>query len=329
MKFPKYSCSVCRKPSSRKWNLVRHINNCHAGKGYCVSNWDFPEDTYGLYWNRWKKGATSQKERSHYIRPDLLKYFVSSNESNDRKPFDYLNLMSETFIKTLAENMALSVIQATQSRMSFPFSPMSFMQSPMGNYNANPAANLQIFGFRGYVCEKCLTPETQYVAFPVKGEGSIQGGHSCDTSKAGAASGLVVDRVKVYRSLQDKIPTLIKQKVNSRNGNNNHLVALRLPSPREEIIKLYNPADPSKPKIAIPYSKQRHLNLEPAKENKNKRDYLRRAFTLSTTPLSDEELINFLELMRNTTFGVVTVYNNTYEDNSNHDSLSYFVYIKH
>ena len=133
----------------------------------------------------------------------------------------------------------------------------------------------------------------------------------------------------MYRSLQDKIPTLIKQKVNSRNENNNHLVALRLPSPREEIIKLPNPADPSKPKIAFPYSKQRHLNLEPAKENKNKRDYLRRAFTLGTTPLSDEELINFLELMQNTTFGVVTVYNNTYEDNSNHNSLSYFVYIKH
>src|SRR5215469_14464299 len=177
MKFPKYSCSVCRKPSSRKWNLIRHINNCHAGIGNCVSNWDFPEDTYGLYLNRRKAGATIQKERSHYIRPDLLNmmsHFLSSNESNDRKPLDYYHMFAEAFLKELAKR-GVSTIQPTQSRISFPFSPMSFMQYPMGTYNADPATNLQIFGFRGYVCEKCLTPETHYVAFPnAEGQGGIQ-----------------------------------------------------------------------------------------------------------------------------------------------------------
>ena len=327
MKFPKYSCSVCRKPSSRKWNLIRHINNCHAGIGNCVSNWDFPEETYGLYWNRWKRGATTQKERSHYIRPDLLKQFLPSDESNDRKPFDYQHVFMEALLKGVAEKMAVSLIQPTQSRISFPFSIMSFTQSPMGTYNPDPAANLQIFGFRGYVCDKCLTAEAHYVAFPnAEGQGGIQAGHFCDPAKAAAVSGLV-DRSRVFRSLQDKLPTLIKQKVNSWTGNNTNLVALRLLSPHEETIKLANPADPSKPKIAFPYSEQTHLNLEQADENKNKSDYLRRAITVGTTPLSDEELIQFLEHMRNATFGVVTVRNNTSEDNSSHDSLSYFVYI--
>jgi hypothetical protein len=144
-------------------------------------------------------------------------------------------------------------------------------------------------------------------------------------AKAAAASELV-DRSRVFRSLQDKLPTLIKQQVNSWTGSNTHLVALRLSNPQEG-IKLPNPADPSKPKIAFPYSEQTHLNLEPAKENKNKRDYLRRAIRIGTTPLSDEELIDFLEHIRNATFGVVTVRNNTSEDNSSQDSLSYFVYI--
>jgi hypothetical protein len=190
MKFPKYSCSVCRKPSSRRWNLHRHISNCHAGIGNCVSNWDFPEDAYGPHWNRWEKGAINQKQKSHYIRPDL-----SSNESNDRKPSDY-QVFKEAFIKELAK-MAVSTIQPTLSRISFPFSRMSFMQSPMGTYNAEPAANLQIFGFRGYVCDKCLTSETHYVAFPnAKGQGGIQAGHFCDPAKAAATSGLV-DRSSV------------------------------------------------------------------------------------------------------------------------------------
>jgi len=249
----------------------------------------------------------------------------SSNESNDRKPSDY-QVFKEAFINELAKT-AVSTIQSTLSRISFPFSRMSFMQSPMGTYNADPAANLQIFGFRGYVCDKCLTSETHYVAFPnAKGQGGIQAGHFCDPAKAAATSGLV-DRFRVFRSLQDKIPTLIKQRVDSRSGKNNHLVALML-SPQEEIIRLPNPADPSKPKIVFPYSKQTHVNLQPAKENKHKWDYLRRAITLGTTPLSDEELINFLQLMRNATFGVVTVHKNSdHEDNSSHDWLSYFVYI--
>jgi hypothetical protein len=132
----------------------------------------------------------------------------------------------------------------------------------------------------------------------------------------------------VFRSLQDRLPTLIKEKVNTRNGNNSHLVALRLSNPQKETIELPNPVDPSKPKIVFPYSQQTHLNLEPAKENKNKGQYFRRAITVGTTPLSDEELLNFLELMRNATFGVITVHNNTSEDNSSHDSLTYFVYIK-
>src|SRR5215467_7278301 len=137
--------------------------------------------------------------------------------------------------------MAVSVIQPTQSRISFPFSPMSYMQYPMGSYNPNPAANLQLFGFRGYVCDKCLTSETHYVAFPnAEGQGGIQEGHFCDPAKAAAASGLV-DRFRVFRSLQGEIPTLIKQRVNSRNGNNNHLVAVRLSIPPEETIKFRNP----------------------------------------------------------------------------------------
>jgi hypothetical protein len=116
---------------------------------------------------------------------------------------------------------------------------------------------------------------------------------------------------------------LAKQKVNSRNGNNSHLVALRLSNPQKETIQLPNPVDPSKPKISFPYSDQTHLNLEPAKGNKNKYDYFMRVMALGTTPLSDEELMDFLKNMRNTTFGIITS-----EDNSSHGSpLSYFVYI--
>src|ERR1700739_1999621 len=136
MKIPKYSYSTCGKPSSRKWNLYRHIGNCHDGIGNCVSNWE--------------NGAINQKKNSHYIRPDLMRQFlqISSNESNDRKSFDYLHTMTEAFLKGVGEKMSAYVFQPTQSRIPFPFFPMSSpMHCPVGNYYVDPAANLQVFGF--------------------------------------------------------------------------------------------------------------------------------------------------------------------------------------
>jgi hypothetical protein len=91
---------------------------------------------------------------------------------------------------------------------------------------------------------------------------------------------------------------------------------------QEESIKLPNPAYLLKPGIVFAYSKLRHLGPECAEENKDKCDYLRRAIMLGTTPLSDEELTDFLERMRDATFGIVRVHNN-----NSQDSLSYLVYV--
>jgi hypothetical protein len=181
---------------------------------------------------------------------------MHSNRSNDRR-LDYQYLFTEACTKELAKR-AVSSIQPRQSIISSPFSPYIY------KYNVGPAADLQILGFRGYVCNNCLRLETHYVAFPhTEGDGRIEKGPSCDTEKVKAAAATkLVDRVRVLRYLHDNIPKLLKEIVNSRTSSNNHLVALKLSSPQEETIKLPNPADPSKPGIVFPYSKQRHLNLE-------------------------------------------------------------------
>ncbi len=87
------------------------------------------------------------------------------------------------------------------------------------------------------VCDKCLMVVTRYVAFPnAAGEGRYEEGHICHPARVAAASQLA-DRSGVARSLDTKIPTLIKQRLNSRTGNNYHLVASRLSSPPEETMK--------------------------------------------------------------------------------------------
>ena len=117
----------------------------------------------------------------------------------------------EAVLTELAKKV-VSVIQPTQSRFLFPFHPNR-------NYYVDPASNLQIFGFRGYVCDKCLTPETRFVAFPAEGQGRIESRHFCVPTKVAAVSQLA-DICGVIRSLDTKIPKLIKQRVDSRIGNN-------------------------------------------------------------------------------------------------------------
>jgi hypothetical protein len=95
----------------------------------------------------------------------------------------------------------------------------------------NPANHLQIFGYRGHVCNKCLISETHYVGFPdAPGQGRLDQGHFCDPEKV-AVAGELVDRFGLYRFLLSKIPMQIKQKVNSSTGNNNPSCSSKVTEP--------------------------------------------------------------------------------------------------
>lgn len=37
MRYPNWVCIVCGRPSSRKWNVKRHINICHYGIGEYIT----------------------------------------------------------------------------------------------------------------------------------------------------------------------------------------------------------------------------------------------------------------------------------------------------
>jgi hypothetical protein len=332
MKFPKYSCSACGKPATRKWNLARHIDICHAGIGNCISNWGFSAGSYDQVWNKPEKAATHRENvRSEFLRQFLL----SRNESIDRKSEpDYQHVLKEEFLKEVARKAASlsgSIIRPAQTAMSFPFFPKI-----QARYYLDPKSYLQIFGFTAYVCDKCLVSETHYVACAdAEGDGRIEEAHVCDPTNVAIATELI-GRYGIFRFLQNNFPTLLKQKVNSWTGKNSHLVAVKLPSPPEESIKLHNPANPANPGIVFQYSKQRHIKLQLNNENKNKANYLIRAINQGKIPLHDEELTDFLENIKHATFGIVTICrNNIYKNLSTKQGevhrephMSYFVYIR-
>jgi len=123
--------------------------------------------------NRLQKGGINQ-QNFHHIQADM------TNKSYDRNP-DYGRVFVEACLREVAKR-AVSSIQPTQSISSpFPFSPHR-------TYSMDPEASLQIFAFRGYVRDKCLTAETHCVAFPnTTGQGGLQRAHFCNAANAVAA----------------------------------------------------------------------------------------------------------------------------------------------
>jgi hypothetical protein len=334
MNFPKYSCSDCGKPSRRKWNLARHISLCHSGIGHCVSNWDFPGGSYARRWNT-REQAVNHKENYHYMGSELVRRFLSfGNESLNIEPMpDYQHVFAEEYVKELARmaaSLSGSINPPTQNATSFPFSPKINPSQTNANYNVGPAAAPQIFGFRGFVCDKCLKSSTHYVAFPEKGgqPGRLEERHFCDPAEV-AVAGELVDKFGLFRFLHDKIPMIIKQRVDSWTGNKSYLVTVKLPSHPEENIKLHNPADTANPAIVFQYSKQTQVTVQLTNKNNNKSDYMIRAITQGKTLLRDEELTDLLQKIRNATFGIFKVrHDNTYSMQSELQQQPYFVYIR-
>ena len=78
------------------------MNNCHAGIGKCLPNWDF-SNTYTPNRNRSKKGRINRQN----IQPDKLND-LSANKSDDRKP-NYLRMFTETFLKEIAKTVVSSI----------------------------------------------------------------------------------------------------------------------------------------------------------------------------------------------------------------------------
>ena len=128
------------------------MNNCHAGIGKCLPNWDF-SNTYIPNLIRSQKGRINQQN----IQPDMLND-LSANKSDDRKP-DYLRMFMEAFFEGDCKNGCF--LNSTNTTYYLP--SLSFFS--YRTYSVDPEASYQIFGFRGYVCDKCLTPEMHYVAF--------------------------------------------------------------------------------------------------------------------------------------------------------------------
>jgi hypothetical protein len=273
-------------PSGRRWNLVRHIRLCHNGVGECVSNWDFPDGGSRAKLN---KQAPTPPHSALFEKTNP--FLFSRNESSHTKPAR--NSMSQAGLG------------------GFPFPPYSNINHSQDHLDPIKETSdaTEIFGFRGYACDKCLKVETLFVAFVAEGLEFCrrQRAHSCDPARI-AASQQPGSNTPTYGFLHGRIPQLLMERVNCWTGNTNYLVAKRLGSPAQEKITLFKSGSRANLVITFQYSKEKHCNLLLNRQKFSDYGYIMRAVGSGKTLLSDEELTNFLKIMMDATFGTITIH---------------------
>jgi hypothetical protein len=143
MRFPAYACSSCGTPSSRKWNLRRHITLQHGGMGSCVRFSDY----------------LSGRQVEMYP-----KSFVDS--SPKRKTFTQacFETWLQEFIKEDAKQKAYRVNSYTLPSWS-QNAENANQQSGMPRFyplETHPYGS-EIIGYYGLLCQSCF--ETELFAF--------------------------------------------------------------------------------------------------------------------------------------------------------------------
>lgn len=108
MRYPNWVCIVCGKPSSRKWNVKRHIDICHYGIGEYIT---FAEYLSGRKMGLYGPSTIPFKSQSRSI--DITKIFqeeatrelarqlarqsirIQNSQIRNQKPAVYYGLTSD------------------------------------------------------------------------------------------------------------------------------------------------------------------------------------------------------------------------------------------
>jgi hypothetical protein len=288
----KWICPNCQIYSTRHWNLQRHIQRRHGGMGEPISqdtmqyfkdmnlqNLRFPLDySYA--------SLSSSKEKPQKKFSDLLEDQVLQPL---RKVVEFKNLVSQ-----------LSVIPRQQQRI-WPAS---------GVYSNMPSRfdhdNLEIIGYRGNVCEKCLIISIDIVFRHNDQEsGQIETKHRCNSKRLFDIQ-LQPDKAKTTTNQHDKLIEYMKKKVNTWTKNSAYVVAIEIP--QNAVVN-------------------NCFDITPTDEN----HWAARAIKNKLTILNDEEISDFLCKAGNATcayFKVISAYSQQRQQQQNESSTrSYLMMI--
>jgi hypothetical protein len=290
-----WKCSNCDQTSSRRWNLETHIKRKHDGLGEPInlehgakelnSMSQAPLDSW-YQRSQYQSGIKTKPFQRPFARPkrSLTESVGPINEIYDlvHKFAKVKEFMSQNSGSRNQSLFSWTLLPHPQTGLPFP----SFAQDQFPGFSFHPNKDPFkdcIIGYRGHVCESCLTKYVMPVyRFEETGK-IVRVEHRCDSKvlprmdmlPGGLIPGFINDLFQML--LQD-----LKNVVNQWTKHRPCLVSELLPVQRNSI------------------------NLKISKNNRN--DWARRAIRDGQTTLSDPELIDFLCLSGNQTYNCFNAY---------------------
>jgi len=178
----------------------------------------------------------------------------------------------------------------------------------------------KIFGFRVCICNSCRDCIPVPVFYPGRYDQAVADNkffHQCGPKDL-SVSLTILDKTNLPGFIRSNLPELLKQVlVGSAQKSWKYLMAIPLSNPpeKENIIKLNNPENQQAP-LTFSYYREKHVRLDLDKENDSKtingnsgssQHWAERAMTDAKNELSNEELSEFLQLIKTATFAFFTI----------------------
>jgi hypothetical protein len=300
MRFPKWVCITCGQPSSRRWNITRHIDICHHGIGRFVPFIEYIAD----------------RQRG-FLYPPISKH--AFHYHSRKKQNNYLDTIQEEFWREYGRQKAKSVfcprpmIRTDQNFISNSLScPMPSWQNVKDNgssMNINMQSSLvnpiDVFGYTGQICENCLQSSVEFVYFEEEGHKQQQQlDHRCEVQILGSMNEFAKHLKNMYtREIQNKLlPLFIKEFIKiDWGGKTIYLLAAKLSEPKSEKLTFQCPTNPTKT-VTIQCALEKQIQLDLVNASKN--HWAARAIRDNPAILNEHELTDFLYKINKASFAV-------------------------
>jgi hypothetical protein len=298
-----WACATCGMDSSRKESVKRHIKKLHSGNAIIVSYTDY---LIG--------------RQSGIYSPHSNPMYISKNEPS------LADKVTEEYYKEIARQCArqlfLSNSLKRQQQISEPFGNNNSINIQHQPYDLRNNRD-DIFGFEIKICNKCLAIAPVNVLFSqyINSAGRSFT-HVCNLSRMKAISQTIINEEELANNLNRLVPMALRDYVNLWTNNKNMLIGIELPdvSPNgnNNIIDLtkritlqrHDREGRGERKltnfIALQFSAKRCLDVDLTNPNSNNNElyhkWAERVVKEKQTILNNEELMDFLEKVKDATF---------------------------
>jgi len=258
---------------------------------------------------------------------DILPYFRPQDEEKPRND-TLTQTFSREFLQEIARQLAIRSFSQLNQRTPPYIQQMMPQSYSLSNFLIPAGNRTDIFGFRTHICPNCLLLEHLAVSYPPEmlwKRGAVAGEikHTCKPILIAYDPDLD-DEVRSTSVLvmQEKSPSYLKDIVDLWTEKQVALVAIEVPSSHGSVtplsrshepqsasdrISITNPRNPNT-SISFLISREKKVQLNPSNRPDIPRHWSLRVMQNKQTTLSDTELQEFLNLVKNATFGIFNVY---------------------